>query len=467
MSNWNTKVSPVRYSAGKLARSVNITCSRYHCDAVGIRTTGEYSGLNRLLPSVALRVSVAFIGYVILMLSGENTAAQQLERRDTVAERYRPGLDADGVPLGGMRLYPDLGVELRSNDNVRANNQAKLSDTAMRILPEIRLESRTSRHRAEIGANGDITRYSDLETEDYEDYRFWGLGEKAIGDGLLRGEIRINNLHEDRTSPNDVRGNELTQFNQDSAFLSYTHRPGRLLLRLSGEFGNFDFDNTATSSGVVNNDDRDRDFMNLGVRGGLVLSPDYAIYAEIRSTETDYDQSLDRFGFSRSSDGTEIRLGALLDFTGQTAGEFYIGHLDLDFDDPRFGDVSLPSFGGEISWNVSRMTTLTFGASREVGGTTIIGAAGITSTRLAFGANHELLRNLVLSIDFEIGDDEFENVSRNDDVKEFELGGRYLMNRHLQLIFGYRYRDREISPITAGGRVFEIDEFFLRAVGQL
>ncbi|MDJ0927264.1 MAG: outer membrane beta-barrel protein [Gammaproteobacteria bacterium] len=422
--------------------------------------------MNRLLQSINVSSAVALAAVFVLCMV-TSAAAQELERRDTVAERPRPGYDADGMPVGAMRLYPDVGIELRYNDNVFADDDIKESDTAVRVAPEIRLESRSPRHRAEIGGNGDIARYSDLGTEDYEDFRLWGLGEMQIGDGELRGELRLNKLHEDRTSPDDVRGVELTEFDRNTVYLGYTHRPGRLLLRVDGEFGNLDFKDTATLSGGVSNDDRDRDFFDIGLRGGLSMSPDYALYAEARFDEVKYDQDFDRNGFARSSDGYELRIGTLLDFTGRTAGEFYVGYLKRNFDDPRFSDADGPSFGGEITWNVTGLTTLTFGGSRTIDSTTVVGASGITKTRLEFGADHELLRNLILSFDLRIGNDDFENLPRDDDLAWVGLGGRYLMNRYLQLVFGYRYRDRDTSPSDSGGRVFEVNELFLRVVGQL
>ncbi len=393
--------------------------------------------------------------------------AQQLERRDTVAQRPRPGLDADGMPLGVWRLYPALGLELRYNDNVFADDRLEKSDTATLIRPELRLENRSKRFRTQLGANADIARYADFDSEDYDDFRAWLLGGLQLGDGELQGELRFNQLHEERTSPDDLRGTELTEFARSSARLAYSYRPGRLLLRIDGALHALDFDATPVPGGSISNDDRDRDLREFGLRAGLAVSPDFVVYTEGRIDEIDYDLERDRDGFQRSSDGWELRLGSLLDFTGRTSGEFYVGYLSRNYDDPRFSDTDGPSFGGAVSWNMSGLTTVTLSGSRSIDSTTVIGASGITRTRLALGIDHELRRELILSLAIEGANEDFEGLDRNDDLTRVELGGRYLANRYLQLSFGYRFREREVSPASAGGRAYAINEVFLRVVGQL
>lgn len=413
------------------------------------------------------RIRTAAWLLLLAWLASLPAAAQQLERRDTVAQRSRPGVDADGMPLGAWRLYPELGLELRYDDNVFADDQFEESDTATIVRPELRLENRASRYRALLGANADIARYADFDSEDYTDLRGWLLGDMQLGEGELRGELRYGKLHEDRSSPDDLRGTELTEFSRRDARLAYGYRPGRLLLRADAGFHTLDFDATQTAAGLVSNDDRDRDLLEFGLRGGYSVSPDLALYAEGRIDQIDYDLARDRDGFERSSDGWELRFGGLLDFTGRTAGEFYVGYQSRDYDDPRFSDARGPSLGGEVSWNMSGLTTLTISGSRHIDSTTVVGASGITKSQLAFGLDHELLRKLILTVEAEVANDDFEGLERNDDLARVELRGRYLANRFLQLLFGYRYRQRDSSPANAAGREYRINEIYLRVTGQL
>ncbi len=411
---------------------------------------------------------ICMLAVVSVMFTAPATVqAQQLERRDTVAERTRPKLDADGVPVGAMRLYPELAAEWRYDDNIFADDAMKQSDTLIRAIPELRLSSRSPRHRAELGGNLDVARYADFGSEDYEDLRLWAVGDRAVRNGRIQGELKFSDIHEDRTSPDDARGTELTRFSQNSIYGAYTHQPGKLLIRVDGRYRTVDFSSTQTATGVIDNNDRDRKTVDVGLRGGFEMSPDYAVYAEGRFDKIDYDQSFDRNGFQRSSDGVEVRLGTLLDFSGRTQGEFFVGYLRRDYDDTRFSVVNGPSFGGEIAWNASHLTTLTFGASRTIESTTIVGAAGITRTGVRIQGDYELFRNLLLNADFEYTNDNFENIDRTDDITQFRLGGRYMMNRYLHILFGYQYQNRDTSPMSSSGQIYKINELFLRVTGQL
>ena len=68
------------------------------------------------------------------------------------------------------------------------------------------------------------------------------------------------------------------------------------------------------------------------------------------------------------------------------------------------------------------------------------------------------MRNLVLKTKFEYEKQDFEDISREDDNKIFDLGVEYRMNRRLWLSAGYRYWDRDISPNSVGGREFTLNE---------
>lgn len=425
--------------------------------------------MSRPFPPRFAAITLAFCATlaVLTLMTAQPVVAQTLERRDTVAERGRPEFDPVGIRVGGMTLLPSVGVELRYDDNIFADDEVKQDDTAIIMVPALVLNSRSARHRAQFGADADLARYSDYDSEDYDDARLWALGAMALGRGEIEGEARLSKLHEARTSPDDIRGTGLTEFQQNRFGIAYTYSPGRLLARADLVYQTLDFDPTPTAGGSVNNDDRDRSLADLGLRLGYAVSPDYAVYVEARADEIDYDQRADRDGFRRSSEGAEARLGTLLDFTGTTKGEFYVGYLSRDYDDARYSNGEGMTFGGRVDWNITGLTTITAAASRTIDSTTVVGASGITKTELALGVDHELLRNLILSLGLALGTDDFDGLDRSDDLSRFEFGGRYLMNRNLELRFGYLFQDRDTSPESSGGRIYEINELFLRVVGQI
>jgi len=404
----------------------------------------------------------------ILFLLAEVVSAQEYVGLQSVAQRYRPGLESEGMPVGAMKLYPQAGVETVYIDNVFATQNGERDDLALLFTPEARLTSTTSKYRAELGANAEVARYSDFDSENYEDLRFWTTADTGFGNSEVSADLRLSALHEDRTSPDDVRGSELTEFSDNSIDLNYSYRPGRLFTRVDGGFRRLNFDDTdAPGGGSIDNDDRDRDITELGVRVGYSLSPDLAIYGELRGDGIDYDEQTDDDGFERSSDGVQLRAGTLIEITELISGEFYLCYEERDYDDSSFSDVDGLIFGGDVVWNLTQLTTVTAEAHRRVDDTTIVGASGIMKTLIGVGIDHELRRNLILNANLAYINDDFKGISREDDIVGLEIGGRYLMNRYAYVDFGYGYSDRDTSPSSSAGRVFTINEVFVRFVARL
>jgi len=411
---------------------------------------------------------LAIISVSILLLFSELVSAQELVGLQSVAQRYRPGLEADGVPVGAMTLYPQAGVEAVYIDNVFATQNGERDDVAMLLTPEARLRSITSRYRAEIGASAEVARYSKYDSENYEDLRFWTTADTAFGINEVSADLRLSELHEPRTSPDAVAGSKLTEFSDRSVALDYTYRPGRLFASADGRLRRLNFSDTdAPGGGKIDNHDRDRDITELGGRLGYSLSPDLAVYGELRGDGIEYDQRTDDNGYQRSSDGVQLRAGTLVEITDLISGEFYLGYEKRDYDDARFSDIDAFVFGGDVMWNLTQLTTITAEAHRRVDPTTIVGASGVLITILGAGIDHELRRNLILNANLSFIHDDFEGISREDDIVTLELGGRYLMNRYAYVDFGYGYSDRDTSPSSSTGIVYTINEVFLRIVAQL
>jgi hypothetical protein len=377
-------------------------------------------------------------------------------------------LPAEGIPVGAMRLYPQFGLGYAWSDNVFADNAFEESDWASKFLADARLESMTSLYSAEVGGRAEVARFDEFSSNDFENIRFWITGDKDLPNSNVALDIDVADLAEPRTSV-DAAGNatELTTYGRVDFEAAYTYSPGRWVARLDGTYRELDFNDTETLTGTIDNGDRNRSVKDVGMRIGYEMSELYGIFFEPRYTQVDYDQRFDNRGFERSSTGYELRLGTNLKYFGVLTGELFVGYYSRDFDDAAFGTVKGPSFGGEVDWSISRLTTLTLGASRTTDATTLAGASTTINTRFTLGVDHELRRNLLLQLDIEIANEDFDGIAREDDITGASIGAEYRVNHKLRLKAGYRYSDRDPSPPGAGGRNFEINEVMLDVVFQL
>ena len=75
-------------------------------------------------------------------------------------------------------------------------------------------------------------------------------------------------------------------------------------------------------------------------------------------------------------------------------------------------------------------------------------------TRLGLRVDHELLRNLILSLEWTTVDEDFDGIDRKDEIDTVDFSARYLMNRRAELVLAYSHRDRDSNPVTAEGLRF-------------
>lgn len=410
-----------------------------------------------------------WLGACLILINAANVQAQQPDKIYTVAERFASVHRPDGVPVGAMRLYPRVGVGGLYSDNVFATYSPAETDWARITLAEAILRSDTSRYSAELGVRANLARFSEFEVNDYDNGQVWFAGEKDLtSTSNVDLDLDFARLTEPRTSVNTPADSlELTQYKRSTIAGLYTYQPSRWKLRLDGRYRSLDFEDVRISAGIVNNDDRNRTVRDFGTRIGYDFADTYGLFLEGRISSVDYDQRIDDDGFERSFDGNEVRLGAELRLSGLVMGELFLGYLSRDFDDSRYAEASGPSFGAEIDWVITNITTLNISASRTTDPTTIIGASTITNSQYSLGVDHELRRNLLLQLEIDIANEDFEGIDRQDDILRVKLGAEYRMNRKLWLTVGYRHRDRDSRAAGPGGRDFIINEVTIDVTYQL
>jgi uncharacterized protein (PEP-CTERM system associated) len=107
---------------------------------------------------------------------------------------------------------------------------------------------------------------------------------------------------------------------------------------------------------------------------------------------------------------------------------------------------------------------VTFRAQRSIQETTQLNASGYFSTSGGVSVDHELRRNVILSAGFNYTNNDYQGISREDDVTTARLGARYLLNRNLYLSGGYNYTARDSS---VAGADYDDNVVMLRLSTQL
>jgi len=370
---------------------------------------------------------------------------EEVIRGDTVAGRARPDYDAIGVRVGGFMFYPDLQVQESYNSNIFYTNTNKTRDYITNINPNLDLRSNWNQHALNFHADANIARYAHTSSENYEDYTVGADGRVDIyHDARGYGGAAYRVRHEPRYSPDNIFGASTpTQYDDVALNLAGEKEFNRLSFRLDGNYDKFSYNDVRTNAGtLIRQSLRDHDEKQLALRTGYEIAPLRQVYLLTALNWRTYDSNSDLFGFNRSSNGYTLGVGARYDVTGVVFLDAYVGYRRQEYDDARLSTASGAAGGAQLTWNVTRLTTIYGGLTRDVNETVIAGASSYFATRLTLGADHEVLRNLILSANVGYERDDFQGLSRTDNLWSAGTGARYLLNRNFWLSGGYQYFNR-------------------------
>ncbi len=368
---------------------------------------------------------------------------------ETVKTRPRPDFDPRGARAGSFLIFPKLTIARFSDDNIFSESTNEVEDSLAVISPGVKVRSVFSRHALNLDARGDIGRYADEDSEDYDDFTLGIDGRLDIRrTANVFGGVDFRELHEDRGSPDDVKGISPTEFDVRSADIGYFQRFGRLSVRVQGIFDQYDFDDTAATFTIINNDDRDRDESRALFRFGYDIASNYEAVFSARYNQIDYDSRVDDNGFNRDSDGQEFAVGVAIEFTGVTSAELLVGNVTQDFDDVLLENIDDTVFRAGVTWNVTRLTTIQAFAVRSVEQTTVIGGSGILQSRGGISVDHELRRNLLINLGLTATKQEFVGIDRTDRVDDGTVDVKWLIDPNFFARIRYSFRDRDSDVPT-------------------
>lgn len=395
--------------------------------------------------------------------------AQELFRGDTVLTRPRPEYDPIGIRAGSFFFFPRATVVEEYNDNIFATEHNREDDFITQLSPGLSVESDWNNHALNFGAEGDFGIYAKHNSENYQDYAFVTDGRLDITrDAQLSGGGGATRRHEDRGNPDsDFGAKDPTVYYQYDAFATYFQQFGRFSATVDGQFFRRDYDDNENLQGQnINNDDRDRNVYGGGIRGGYEIIPAYEAFVRFDANNRVYDETPDDTGVKRDSWGYGIVGGLAFDISGITVGDVYFGYRDQIYD-RDLSNISGPTGGMSLDWNVTPLTTVGANIARTIEETTETGASGYWATAGTLRVDHELLRNVLLNVSGGVTNNDYEGIARNDFIYRAGIGGRYLLNRHFSATLNYVFTRRDSKDAPGGDEDYTENRVLIGITGQL
>ncbi|MBO6504244.1 MAG: outer membrane beta-barrel protein [Kordiimonadaceae bacterium] len=410
-------------------------------------------------------------------LSISATAQDTADQVVSVYERSRPDFQAPGARSGSFIFSPTINAGGRFNSNIfarragaTASNPGEIDDFIWSVQPNFALTSDWNQNFVQFTAGADIAKYSDNGREDYEDFNVGVNGRIDIERGMnFTWGANYVDQHEDRGAP-DTNGlqSEQTRFQRFDANVGFLRDQSIMSLAVDANYENWTFsDADLLGGGRLDNTQRERERFSGRVRVGYEVDQYYDAFVELTANRVEYEDAQATGGPQRNSDGWEARVGAAFDLTGTSRGEFFVGYLRQEYDSDSLGEIDDFTFGANLLWNPTGLTSVNVGIIRAVNETIVLDrdanntlafASGVLATTYSLGIEHELQRNFLVKAGLSYGTQDFNNTIRSDDNYTANLGAKYFINRNFALNADYNWDYRNTN---AAGQDFKRHVFMV------
>lgn len=358
------------------------------------------------------------------------------DKYQAVTDRSQPEFDPISIRTGGFDVRPEVRFSTGFTSNLFATSANEVDDIFIGIAPSIGFESTWSRHALDFSGQLDHREYSDTSSESRTNIELGASGRIDVSNALhLFGAAQVEDQNEPRSNIASLQDAvEPVEYSRVGGEAGAQYQSGRLRLRGAVGLVTFDYDDVELNSGLFQDQDfRDRDETTVRVRTAYAVERDWAIFAEVDFSESDYDAPNIFNALNRDFSTTSLRVGTNFELASLLRGDVGIGGFQSEFDDPTVADVDGVSVDGNLQWFVSQLTTVTLGAARGVIDPGLVQTNAAVRTNVGIRADHELMRNVIVTGEARFTNFDFENVNRNDDRWNLSTSAIWKLNPNIWL----------------------------------
>lgn len=216
----------------------------------------------------------------------------------------------------------------------------------------------------------------------------------------------------------------------------------RLQLGIRGSIDRNVYEDARLSDGsVIAQADRNSNQYGVRLRAGYEISPILTPFVEVLADTRVYDNPVDSSGIRRDSDGIGFTAGTSIRLTSYLSGEISAGLQHRDYVDPSLRSISAPLVNTALVWQISPLTTVRFNQATGVIETSVPGSSGVFTDVATLEVQHDLLRNLSITVGGAYVGSEYQGVRIKDNGYSALARLDYRFNRWLTLRGSYLYTE--------------------------
>lgn len=349
---------------------------------------------------------------------------------------------AEGIALGPMRLYPEVDIGLKYNDNISWRSSNEQSSFVSVLSPKVKLERQERAKSYELSLGTEIGYFWDSHNDNYVD-----LGLRANTDWQLNRKSNVV------VSGSYNKGHD----NRGWTDKSDTGRPNTWnLITLKGKYNYGGRQSTARIETELQHSIKryedyhffekldDNDNTNISSRFLYRLFARTYTFVEASYTMTKFQSQI----FPRDNKSLNLSVGARWLITDQIEGKAQAGYLIKDFDLEGIENFSGLSWNAKVEWQTTKRVRLDMATSRA----TLDAFFGdfVIANNYSITARYTLNPRMSTSIGFSITDYEYPTSDRRSVETSFKftgynLGFHYTLWKDTTLSGGYNFFGRDSS----------------------
>lgn len=335
---------------------------------------------------------------------------------------------ARGLPIvmGGVYLYPAIGVSLGNNSNVLGTSANEVSSQVTNIRPELVFEFKSQGDRYTASYFGNYSRYSNSSADNSNQYEFQFAGDNIIDSKTKFGWLAGYNETIDPRGGTD-RGVSATPDKWNSptlaALFSYGSPGAMGRIELEGTVQNKRYENNRALTAAS-----DVNLAGFAGRFFYRVAPKTSLLFELKQNNANYLLP------SSLNDNVETRFmfGATWELTAATTGYFKVGYLSKDFKTPSRETFSSMSWDGRIRWMPLSYSSVDLLTSKSTADSTGFGDFLLNRSFNLFW-NHRWIGNWGTKVSAGWVKSSYMNTLRKDDLRTIGVGVTYDVKRWLRM----------------------------------
>lgn len=367
---------------------------------------------------------------------------------------------ATGIGLGsGLRVLPKLSTEAWHTDNRFYSEGDEVSESGLRLLPEVVLAYTPSIGKAALGYKGKI---EPIAEDDYNDREFFATADLRP---MLRHRLELDARYKHDHDPlglsrtenaPDPEALELDEWEENRVGAQYTFGAPEARINVSARAELFDREYQ------TNRDDGTAflDYKGTTFGGGLTyrMSAKTQFVLDYEHLETEYD--LDA-GPTFDSKTDRYLAGLRWLATAKTSGELLVGFFERDFDAEARGTSDGVDWRARIAWVPMSRSQFTLTTGRLLRETALVVGENFLDTQY-----YDLVWRQDWSSRFysdaklALYEGEFDGTVRDDDTLNYGLTLYYELSRKVTVKAGATIIDRDSTVDTNDFDRYELFQGF-------